>query len=297
VINYLGGVSARAGNDVWVAGDYRNAGGIEQIMVDHWDGSAWSVLSNPNPGTGDNFLNGVSALPGGDVWAIGYYGQVDQTLVERYGGPCGTPTPTPTACTISYSDVHPADYFYQPVLYLACHGVISGYNDGTFRPYTNTTRAQMTKIVVLGFSKAMLTPTGTAFTFTDVTRANPFFSVVETAYADGIVSGYRCGVAPAGPCDAQNRPWFLPFADVTRGQLSKIDVIAAVWTLHNPATPSFSDVAHSSTFYQVIETAVCHGVISGYSDHTFRPFNNATRGQIGKIVYLSIVNPPGGCIP
>ncbi|MGI8586115.1 MAG: S-layer homology domain-containing protein [Chloroflexia bacterium] len=30
----------------------------------------------------------------------------------------------------------------------------------------------------------------------------------------------------------------------------------------------------------MVETAVCHGVISGYSDHTFRPFNNAIRGQI-----------------
>src|SRR4051794_27082305 len=45
----------------------------------------------------------------------------------------GTPTLTP--CPISFSDVHTTDYFYQPVLYLACDGAISGYADGTFRPY------------------------------------------------------------------------------------------------------------------------------------------------------------------
>ncbi|MGI8586290.1 MAG: S-layer homology domain-containing protein [Chloroflexia bacterium] len=222
------------------------------------------------------------------------------------GGPTDTPQPTdtppppsatPTACSINFSDVHPSDYFYTPVQYLFCHGVISGYSDGTYRPYSNTTRSQMVKIVVLGFDKAIVTPTGTAYTFTDVTRSNPYFSVVETAYADGIVSGYTCGVAPAGPCDAQHRPWFLPYAYVTRGQLSKIDVIAAQWALYTPTVPTFTDVTTANPFYTVIETAYCHGVISGYSDHTFRPYNNATRGQIAKIVYLSITNPPTSCGP
>jgi hypothetical protein len=34
-----------------------------------------------------------------------------------------------------------------------------------------------------------------------------------------------------------------------------------------------------------------HQFISGYSDGTFRPGNNATRGQISKIVYLAITSP------
>ncbi|MGI8587109.1 MAG: S-layer homology domain-containing protein [Chloroflexia bacterium] len=75
---------------------------------------------------------------------------------------------------------------------------------------------------------------------------------------------------------------------MTRGQLSKIVVIAAGWTVINPPNPTFSDVPPNSTFYSVIETAVCRGVISGYSDGTFRPNNNAIRGQIAKIVYLAL---------
>jgi hypothetical protein len=54
-------------------------------------------------------------------------------------------------------------------------------------------------------------------------------------------------------------------------------------------------VPAGSVFYTVIETAVCHGVVSGYADHTFHPFANATRGQISKIVYLSIIDAPGSC--
>src|SRR5205085_2029779 len=58
-----------------------------------------------------------------------------------------TSTPTSTPCTITFTDVHPADYFYNGVRWLYCRGAISGYNDNTFRPYNNTTRGQMVKII------------------------------------------------------------------------------------------------------------------------------------------------------
>ena len=52
----------------------------------------------------------------------------------------------------------PTDYFYEAVRYLYCRGVISGYADNTFRPYNNTTRGQLTKIVVLGFGMPIYSP-------------------------------------------------------------------------------------------------------------------------------------------
>ena len=82
---------------------------------------------------------------------------------------------------------------------------------------------------------------------------------------------------------------------MTRAQLSRIDVIAAgCAALISPPTATFNDVPASNNFYAVIETAACHGVISGYADHTFHPNANATRGQIAKIVYLSITGT-GSC--
>jgi len=179
-------------------------------------------------------------------------------------------------------DVHPTDYFYQAVIYLACHGAISGYSDGTFRPYNNTTRGQMTKIVVLGFGIPIWTPAPPSPpTFSDEPRSDAFFPYVETAAHNNIVSGYADGT-------------FRPYNNVTRGQLSKIVVIAATlvngWQLQNPTNPSFSDVPPGSAFYEYIETAYCHQIISGYSDGTFRPGADATRGQIAKIEYLAVIN-------
>jgi hypothetical protein len=80
-------------------------------------------------------------------------------------------------------------------------------------------------------------------------------------------------------------------------------VIAAQWDLVTPPAPgTFEDVPTTNVFYTYIETAFCHGIISGYEcggsgepcDPSNRPYfrwyNDATRGQIAKIVYLSITS-------
>ena len=178
---------------------------------------------------------------------------------------------------MSFRDVLPADWFYGYVRYLYCRGAVSGYGDGTFKPYNNTTRGQLCKIVVLGFGQTIYTPPTP--TFRDVPANDVFYPFVETAYHNNLVTGYSCG----GTC-LEFRPGNL----VTRGQLSKIVVIAAGWPLLDPAEGHFSDVPPGSVFYRFVETAFEHGIISGYGDNTFRPGNNATRAQISKIVSLAL---------
>ena len=185
-----------------------------------------------------------------------------------------TPVATATPCVMNFSDVTSTDYFYTPVRYLYCRGVISGYSDGTFRPGNLTTRAQLTKIIVLAMSWPIQCPS-TAH-FTDVAAGNPFFCFVETSYAHGIISGYSDGT-------------FRPDNNVTRGQLCKVVVAAAGWPLDTSGGPHFTDVLPGSPFYAYVETAYTHGIISGYDDHTFRPSNGATRGQISLIVYRAVV--------
>ncbi|HUS15921.1 MAG TPA: S-layer homology domain-containing protein, partial [Chloroflexia bacterium] len=222
--------------------------------------------------------------------------------------PTGTPAPpsaTATLCPVTFSDVHPADYFYGPVQYLACHNVISGYSDGTFRPYANTTRGQVVKIIVAGFGLPISTPPGGGYSFADVLPGSAFFPFVETAAGQGLISGYGCG-GPGEPCDPSNRAYLRPGLNVTRGQLAKIVALAGDWAPGNPPVGTFADVAPGSVFYGYIEAAVCRGIISGYTcggpsepcDPQNRPYfrqgASATRGQIAKIVYLGL-GAGGGC--
>ena len=162
-----------------------------------------------------------------------------------------------------------------------------------FLPYNNTTRGQLTKIVVLGYSFALYTPPMP--TFNDVNTNNPFYVYIETAYHFNLVSGYVCG-NPGEPCPGL---YFGPNALVTRGQLCKITVLAAGWEILHPSVPDFNDVPPTNPFYDYVETGYCHQMVSGYACGNpgepcpglyFRPFANGTRGQICKIVFNAILN-------
>ena len=191
------------------------------------------------------------------------------------------PLPTPTigpGCV--FSDVCPSDYFFTAVQYLINLGAISGYSDNTFRPYNNTTRGQLCKIVVLAEGWTLINPPTP--TFSDVPITHAFYTYVETAFNQGILSGYADGT-------------FRPGNDVSRGQICKIVVLAEEWELYVPPIPTFIDVPSTDPFYAYVETAYHHDVISGYSCGMacleFRPGNNATRGQICKIIYNALTLP------
>jgi hypothetical protein len=177
---------------------------------------------------------------------------------------------------VRFSDVCPSDYFGYGAAYLFDRSIISGYADGTFRPYNSTTRAQASKIMVLAAEWPIYIPPTP--TFTDVPTTNPFYQYVEMAYHWFIVSGYSDGT-------------FRPNSPVTRAQLSKMLFNAWGWTECEPLTPTFSDVPTTHPFYWFIETAFCNCVIFGYADGTFRPANSATRGQVSRIVYKSLIGP------
>src|SRR5207249_5479762 len=138
---------------------------------------------------------------------------------------------------MTFTDVHETDYFYEPVRYLYCRGVISGYADGTFKPYNLTTRGQLAKIVVLAEGWAIYTPPTP--TFQDVPTNHTFYQYIETAYHQGIISGYTCGVGCLE---------FRPGANVTRAQLCKIIVLAEAWMIYTPPTPTFQDVSATHAF-------------------------------------------------
>jgi hypothetical protein len=113
-----------------------------------------------------------------------------------------------------FSDVPPSDPFYCYVETAFAHGIISGYADGTFRPFNNVTRAQTCKIVTLARGWAPLCPAQPHFT--DVLPTDPFYCFVETAYDQDVITGYADGT-------------FRPYSDVIRGQLSKM-VYSAVYS-------------------------------------------------------------------
>jgi hypothetical protein len=71
--NALFGVAAVSSNDVWAAGYHTNSiyNDTPRPLLEHWDGTSWSIpASLPNPGA-DSILYGVAAYSANDVWAVG----------------------------------------------------------------------------------------------------------------------------------------------------------------------------------------------------------------------------------
>jgi hypothetical protein len=143
----------------------------------------------------------------------------------------------------------------------------------TPRPVTATSTAQA--LVVTPTATATSTPVSApacTITFSDMPPGNPFYSFVRCLACRGILSGYSDGT-------------YRPNSTMTRGQVAKLIANAAGYTDTIPATrQTFHDVPSNSPFWLYIERVAAHGVISGYSDNTFRPANSVTRGQAAKFV-------------
>ncbi len=84
----LSGVAAITANNIWAVGSYNNASNIQQTLIEHWNGTSWSVVSSPNIAAVFKGLASISAISATDIWAVGNYSASRgyQTLIEHWNG-------------------------------------------------------------------------------------------------------------------------------------------------------------------------------------------------------------------
>jgi hypothetical protein len=163
-------------------------------------------------------------------------------------------------------------------------GACDFYHRSYFVPLGNVSRGSFARMVAQAFDTVCDHPNCNQV-FEDVGPDNPFFNYINPLGVSNIVAGYTCGVDPAGGCEPpNNRTYFLPSSYTSRAQVAKLVVNAAHKTSTLPTDPTFSDVPMAHPFWPYVETAFANGIITGYSDGTFRPDNLVTRGQMAKFV-------------
>ncbi len=160
------------------------------------------------------------------------------------------------------------------VVKLAGMGVISGYEDGTFRPDNTITRAEAASILVRALKLPEASETELAFADKDAIPAWAKKSVAQAAKA-GLLKGY--------PADggfvfrAQNA--------LTRAELAAIMSRAAAQkglSQTQPA-PAFKDQLPDWA-KEAVALAARTGLVSGYPDGTFRPDKPVTRAEAASMV-------------
>jgi hypothetical protein len=81
-------------------------GGLFKTLIESWNGTHWSVVPSPNPGTrrngNANFLDGVSCVSADACTAVGYYEDIEGdtlNLIESWNGTIWSVVPNPSVET------------------------------------------------------------------------------------------------------------------------------------------------------------------------------------------------------
>ncbi len=98
--NYLNGVSAVSGSNAWAVGYYYSPSKQGDFtLILHWNGKSWSKVNSPNPSSGYNTLESVSATSATNAWAVGkYQGGTNpvHTLILHWNGQGWSKVPSPS---------------------------------------------------------------------------------------------------------------------------------------------------------------------------------------------------------
>lgn len=172
-----------------------------------------------------------------------------------------------------YNDVPMAHPAFTAIEQLSNNGIMSGYNDGSFRPEGPMTRGQMAKVLTMSLRWNPIKPPEGRFT--DVPTDSWMFGYVEAAAARGAMKGYPDGT-------------FKPNADLARAEAIRSIVTGAGWKLSTNPTQTFTDVPKSHPDFAYVQTALEHGVIAPASSGKFNPQATATRADISIMVFNMI---------
>lgn len=153
-------------------------------------------------------------------------------------------------------------------------GVMNGYDDGSYQPFTNVSRGQFAALI----SRALQLSEGPA-KFPDVPSSSKLASGINSASAAGIVNGYADGTF--GMSDL-----------ITRDQMAKMIDNALVYlkVARKEAPLSFQDASEiGGTFKQAVAHAVYDEIVKGIplenGGYNFVPKKTATRAEAAAFIY------------
>ena len=96
------GIQANSPTDVWAVGESSVVDSTTSSnLIEHWNGTAWSIVPSPSPGTGDSLTGVTTSNAANDVWAVGVTQPAGatqgQTLTLVWNGTAWTTVASPDA--------------------------------------------------------------------------------------------------------------------------------------------------------------------------------------------------------
>jgi hypothetical protein len=170
------------------------------------------------------------------------------------------------------TDVKEGSYYAEAVNTLAEAGVIKGYEDGTFRPNNQVTRAEVAKIIAvqLGLDTENA---GTA----NYSDANGHWANT---------GGYLAAVAKAGIMKGDGNGTFRPNAPLTRAEMASIVVRAYDLQAKEGFESQFKDLnAGGAWAADAIKTLEANGYANGIAKGQFGSASNVKRADVAVFLF------------
>ncbi len=175
------------------------------------------------------------------------------------------------AYAADFSDVTTENAYYEPIKILSALSIINGYEDGTFGPDRDVTRAEFATMLMRAMASAGLgssDPAGTPFT--DLNDASWAISDVRTAYDLGIINGMTATT-------------FEPNSKVTYEQALKMIVCALNYGEQAASIQAMAP--NMPWYYGYVQSARNIGITTGVSVAETQP---AKRKEIAQMIYNAL---------
>ncbi|MGE7926368.1 S-layer homology domain-containing protein [Lysinibacillus xylanilyticus] len=183
----------------------------------------------------------------------------------------------------TFNDVPKSHWAYESIKQVAEKGLVTGYEDGTYKPSAQVTRAEFATFL--------------SRIFDGEDRTTAMFTDVGSHWAsDAIQEGLAVGFIQAS--DFTNNK-FEPNKPMTRGEMSRwlanglahvnADYGKAIEEMANSnltliPIPEFYKGGVNKKDLPYIGIALGTGLLSGYEDFTFKPNGNTTRAEVATIL-------------
>src|SRR3989339_749758 len=155
--------------------------------------------------------------------------------------------------------------------FLQRQGVMRGYTGGDMKPEQYITRAEFITLIIRA-KKINTYQRNAANPFADINRRDWYYNTILIANQSGYVQGY-----------ADNT--FRPNNLINRAEATAILMRAfEMKGGHSQNYKSFSDVNYNSWYGDALKKGNIMGIIDGYADNTFRPYQPLKRGEAAKLI-------------
>lgn len=191
---------------------------------------------------------------------------------------CFVFTMTAGSNVMAFNDISEDSWYTNYVVELTNEGIFTPSEN--FRPDSPLNRAELAKIIVTAVDGLDEYTQPAQNSFDDVADNTWFYDYVEAAVQMEIVNGYKDNkgnlTGKFGPDDL-----------VTRAAAAKVLIQAFDIKLESDLPSTFNDIDTSMWFYDYVNTAQKHSLVSGYSDGRFGAADPITRAQIAKMISLA----------